>query len=98
MLTKYEYELLDYFRNCSYEFVEHLSQIEQTDIIVIDDLLPHLIAFLDKTIRLEIDFYNEGSIGYHKLLDILIEAHRIKPNEEMYNQLRDEFYNAFKDK
>lgn len=96
MLTKFQHDVLDYFHECAPAFIQNLTTDNKHAIVVMDDLLPRLVTFLDRTIRLEIGLYTSGSEGYHKLIDMLIEVHIIKQHDHFYSALCNEMNEAFR--
>ena len=87
MLTRYQNDVLTYFREYAQAFLQHLADDTQQAIIVVDDMLPRLVQFLDRTIRLEIGLYERGSVGYHRLIDMLIEVHVTENGGELHKEL-----------
>ncbi len=72
-MTTHQANVLDYFRERRTDFVDWLMQ--QNSTVIIDDLTPLTVGFLDISIKEEITKYANGCVRHQDLVDMLIEIH-----------------------
>lgn len=95
-LSVHQRNLVEFFRFNSTGFVHHLLNSTTEKVTVIEDFLPFIVAYLDSELRDEIKLYQHQSSGYHRVLDMLIEAHIVVKGSEVSEVLVKEAQGVFK--
>lgn len=74
-MTIYQKNLIHYFRQYAQNFTQHLLVGSPEKVTVINDVLPHIIKYLDNQLQKDMALYEFNTIGYNHHIDILIELH-----------------------
>jgi hypothetical protein len=74
MLNRFQFDILDYLDVTAEHFLSTLKDNE-TDVIIIDNIIAKLVSYLGSMIKRDLDLHDEQSEGYNRLEDMLIEIH-----------------------
>jgi hypothetical protein len=74
MFTRFQLDLLAYTRIAANAFIKELSRSGE-GFIIIEDITPDLLVYLDKSLKQDLDVHEPASEGYKRLQDMLIEVH-----------------------
>jgi hypothetical protein len=94
MISTYQENVIEYFSYHVNDFVKFLTS--DTGIVIVADFRQYVLMFIDQELKKEIGIYLEGSAGYHRVLDMIIEINIQHKTNEFFEQLCERANKAFK--
>ena len=94
MISTHQENVIDYFTYHIDDFVKFLTS--DTGTVIVADFRQYVLEFIDHELKKEIGMYLEGSKGYHRVLDMIIEIHIPHATNEFFDELCAKANKAFK--